>query len=89
MNTKFNPFIHVAFVLYGLNLIFTSNDASQAIIYFGLAFVFDPFDVNQPWKERPKWQKGILVGELVLIFLLLLSAVWPDFKAGIYDGFHS
>jgi hypothetical protein len=89
MNTKFNTYIHVAFVLYGLSLVFGSNNSNQALIYFGLALAFDPFDVNQPWKERPKWQKSILIAELVFTFLLLISSIWPDLKMGLVDGFNS
>ncbi len=89
MNTKFNTYIHVAFVLYGLSLVFGSNNANQALIYFGLALAFDPFDVKQPWKERPNWQKSILIAELVFTFLLLISSIWPDLKSGLIDGFNS
>lgn len=89
MNTKFNTYIHVAFVLYGLSLIFGSNNANQALIYFGLALAFDPFDVNQPWKERPNWQKSILIAESVFTFLLLISSIWPNLKTGLMDGFNS
>lgn len=89
MNTKFNTYIHIAFVLYGLSLVFGSNNANQALIYFGLALAFDPFDVNQPWKKRPNWQKSILIAELVFTFLLLISSIWPDLKSGLIDGFNS
>jgi hypothetical protein len=87
MNTKFNTYIHVAFILYGLSLVFGSNHSQEALIYFGLALAFDPFDVNQPWKERPNWQKSILIAELVFTFLLLISSIWPDLKSGLFDGF--
>jgi hypothetical protein len=89
MNTKFNTYIHVAFVLYGLSLVFGSNNANQALIYFGLALAFDPFDVNQLWKERPNWQKSILIAELLFTFLLLISSIWPNLKSGLIDGFNS
>lgn len=89
MNTKFNRYIHLAFVLYGLSIVFTTNQANQAVIYFGLALAFDPFDVNQPWKERPHWQKSILIAELVFTFLLLITTIWPDLKAGLIDGFNA
>lgn len=89
MNTKFNSFIHVAFVLYGLSLVFVSNNSNQALIYFGLALAFDPFDVNQQWIERPNWQKSILIAELVFTFLLLISSIWPDLKSGFINGFNS
>lgn len=89
MNTKFNSFIHVAFILYGLSLVFGSKNSDQALIYFGLALAFDPFDVNQPWKERPNWQKSILIAELVFTFLLLISSIWPDLKSGLINGYNS
>lgn len=34
----------------------------------GIALAFDPFDQNQPFNERPTWQKVWLVVHLVLVF---------------------
>lgn len=49
MKTKLNIYIHAAFILYGLFQVFIENNINNAVIYFGLALAFDPFDVNQPW----------------------------------------
>lgn len=87
MRTKLNIYIHAAFILYGLFQVFIENNINNAVIYFGLALAFDPFDVNQPWKERPKWQKGVLIAELVFTLLLFITMIWPDFKSGLIDGF--
>jgi hypothetical protein len=27
----------------------------------GIGLAFDPFDINQPWNERPMWQKAWLI----------------------------
>jgi len=76
MNTKFNKIIHLLFVSFGLYLVVLQNNYSDAIIYFGLALAFDPFDVNRPWKNRPIWQKGILVVELILTLALIMYSIW-------------
>lgn len=89
MNTKFNSYIHLAFIVYGLSLVFKTNESNQALIYFGLALAFDPFDQNKSWKVRPNWQKSILIAELVFTFLLLISSIWPNVKSGLLDGFHA
>ena len=87
MNTKFNKYIHIAFVLYGLYVVFAEKNFETAFMYFGLALAFDPFDQTQKWNERPKWQRGVLLAELVFTFLLIISAIWPDLKTGFLDGF--
>ncbi len=86
MNTKFNKYIHIAFIAYGLYVVFVEKNLETAFIYLGLALAFDPFNPSQKWNERPQWQRGILIAELVFTFLLMISAIWPDLKAGFLDG---
>jgi hypothetical protein len=39
----------------------------QAASFLGIALAFDPFDVDQGWKQRPLWQKAILIFHLALV----------------------
>ena len=52
----------------------------DATMYLGLALAFDPFDVNQPWKERPIWQKAWLIIHLALVALLFGYGIGLDSK---------
>ncbi len=60
-NTKpatgnFNKYAYATFLLAGIYFLI-QKDISQAIIFWGLAPVFDPFDVQLPFKNRPVYQQ--------------------------------
>ena len=62
----------IARVLYGgliaLGLIMlTRGDWMQAASNLGIALSFDPFNTEQPWKERPLWQRVWLIVHLSLV----------------------
>jgi len=71
MNTPFNRYVYIAFVLVGLYYAILSKEPMQATIYLGLALVFDPFNTSQKWDDRPLWQRGILVVHLVLTLAMI------------------
>jgi hypothetical protein len=39
----------------------------QGASSFGIALVFDPFNPQQPWNERPTWQKVVLIVHLAVV----------------------
>lgn len=65
--TSYNKVAYGIFVLAGISFLIT-KDASNAVIFWGLALIFDPFDINQPWKERPLYQKVWLIVHLAITF---------------------
>lgn len=67
MKTPFNKFLYIGFVLIGLFQALFSKDYMQAVSSFGIALAFDPFNVEQKWNERPKWQKTVLIIHLGLV----------------------
>lgn len=77
-NQKIMRFLYIGFISLG---IFTAvrGDYSQAGICMGIALAFDPFNPEQPWKERPTWQK------LVLIANLALCAAFFGYEIGFAD----
>lgn len=48
MNTNFNRYLYIAFVLISLYYLFPSKNYSDAVMTLGLALAFDPFDTTQP-----------------------------------------
>ena len=44
-----------AFILLGI-IYLVKKDFSNAVIYWGLALVFDPFDQQVAFNKRPFWQ---------------------------------
>ncbi|MFZ9598200.1 MAG: hypothetical protein ACO28T_07360, partial [Schleiferiaceae bacterium] len=67
-----------------------------AIAQIGIALAFDPFDPNQPWGERPRWQRVWLYTHLALIALIF--GMWmgtndaadaaTDARRGFWDGWN-
>ena len=71
MNTKFNKILYIGFILVGLFQAFFSKDYMQAASSFAIGLIFDPFDQEQKWNDRPKWQKAVLIIHLLLVFTML------------------
>jgi hypothetical protein len=66
MKTPFNRFLYIGFLLLGTYQAAFMNDYIQAASSFGIGMAFDPFNPDQPWKERPIWQKAVLILHLAL-----------------------
>jgi len=89
MKTSFNKYLYLGFVLFGLYELLVKNSVLEAATQLGIALIFDPFDTTQPWKERPKWQKAVLILHLALIAGLFGYEVgYKDFLKGMEDGWN-
>jgi hypothetical protein len=66
MKTSFNKYIYAFFVLVSIYYI-VQKDYGMAVVQLGIALVFDPFNPNQPWNERPIWQRGWLIFHLACV----------------------
>ncbi|OYU80644.1 MAG: hypothetical protein CFE23_07925 [Flavobacterium sp. BFFFF1] len=53
----FNKVLYSLFILFSLYQILVRHLYIDASASLGIALAFDPFDVKQPWNERPLWQK--------------------------------
>jgi len=72
MKTPFNKFLYIGFFFLVLFQAFFSKDYMQATASLGIGFAFDPFNVEQKWNDRPKWQKAVLIIHLGLVALCLV-----------------
>ncbi len=70
MKTPFNKFLYIGFLLLGLFQAFYSKDYMQATASLGIALAFDPFNLEQKWNDRPKWQKAVLIIHLAMVATL-------------------
>ena len=68
MYAKFYRFLYGGFVLFGLYYVVFSKNFSDAGMMLGIALAFDPFNQQQPFNERPTWQKVWLIVHLILVF---------------------
>ena len=67
MNTPFNKFLYLGFLFLGLFQAFFTKDYMQSAASLGIALAFDPFNTEQKWNDRPKWQKTVLIIHLALV----------------------
>lgn len=90
MKAPFNKYLYLGFVLFGLYQLIVQHSALEAATQFGIALIFDPFDTNQPWKERPIWQKGVLILHLAVVAALFGYEVGgSDATKGFMDGWNA
>ena len=61
---RFTYFLYLVLVAY----LFIKGDVEWAITNLGVALVFDPFDANVKWKNRPRYQKVWLIAHVTLTF---------------------
>lgn len=67
MKTPMNKFLYLGFLALGIYQCLLLKDYMQAAASLGIGLAFDPFNVDQKWNERPKWQKIVLVANLALV----------------------
>jgi len=67
MKSPFSKYLYIGFLLLGLFQAIFSRDYMQAAASLGIGLAFDPFDTEQKWGDRPGWQKGVLIINLVLV----------------------
>jgi hypothetical protein len=74
----FNKVLYLLFIVFAAYQVFAKQSYVDAAGSLGIALAFDPFNTQQPWKERPIWQK---------IWLLIhLAAVGLLFGLGVGQG---
>jgi len=80
MNSSFNKFLYIGFLLLGLYQAFISKNYMQATASLGIGMAFDPFNQAQKWNDRPTWQKAVLIIQLALVAAILGFGVWLNDK---------
>ncbi len=71
---NFNKAAYSIFVLAGIYFII-KHDFSQAVTFWGLAVVFDPFNINTPFQKRPFYQQAWLIVHTVITLTLFVLAL--------------
>ena len=71
---NFNKPAYVVYVFSGIYFLI-QQDFSQAVIFWGLALVFDPFQIDTPFNKRPLYQQIWLFVHLAItlgLFVLMI-----------------
>lgn len=87
MSNRLNVLLYLGFISLGCYSIFAKQDWSQLAGHWGIAFLFDPFKVDQPWGQRPRWQRAVLIVQLLVVLSAAILAAFPDFQSGWRAGF--
>lgn len=72
---KFEKIAYGVFVLAGIYFLFT-KDYSNAVVFWGLAPIFEPFNAKIPFGKRPLYQRIWLIAHVVITlmgFVLLIA----------------
>jgi len=80
MNSPFNRFLYIGFLLLGLYQAIFSKDYMQAGASLGIGLAFDPFNVEQKWNDRLTWQKAVLIIHLVFVAAMFGFGFWIQSK---------
>jgi hypothetical protein len=72
MNTPFNKYLYIGFLLLGTYQAFFNKDYLQAAASFGIGLAFDPFNQMTSWYERPTWHKVILYVHLTILWSMFV-----------------
>lgn len=78
-STRFNRILYGMFILLAIYQSVISLNFIEAATAMGIALIFDPFNPQQPWNERPIWQRVWLILHLAIAAGLLGFAMgWND-----------
>ncbi len=83
MKTPYNKFLYGGFLLLSAYYIIVGHRYIDAATNMGIALIFDPFNVDQKWEDRPRWQKFWLVAHLAIMAGLFGLGVGVADRLGI------
>lgn len=70
MKTPYNKFLYFGFVVLGFYQAIINKDYMSAAASLGISMAFDPFNPEQKWKDRPIWQRAILIVQIAIVAAL-------------------
>ena len=76
MKSPVNKYLYIGFLLLGVVQGFFLKDPMQAAASLGIGLAFDPFNTEQKWNDRPAWQKGVLILNLLLLAGMFGFGIW-------------
>jgi hypothetical protein len=75
-SNRINRLLYVAFIIAGILHVAISRHVSDALMYFGIALCFDPFDQKVKWDDRALYQKIWLCVHLALVLTFVVYFIF-------------
>jgi hypothetical protein len=76
ISNSFNRIAYVSFVGLSLYFFLFSDDFMTGVSNLGIALVFDPFDQQTPWKQRPLYQRAWLMVHVSIVLTLFAVGIF-------------
>jgi hypothetical protein len=73
---KFLTSLHFAFVTIAIIYWIVGKEYTDVAMNFGISLAFDPFNQQQKFQDRPKWQIVYLISLLIASFTFLILGIW-------------
>ena len=72
-NTRIvNRTMYSIFVLISGYFLFFRGDYGDAAANLGIALIFDPFNPQQTWKDRPLYQRVWMIVHVVVVLIMFV-----------------
>jgi hypothetical protein len=66
---SFNKMLYTGFVSIAVFYLLFSKNIPEAVTSLGIALIFDPFNPQQPWGQRPLYQRVWLIVHVSIVLL--------------------
>lgn len=66
---SFNKILYTGFLLIAVFYLLFSKNISEALASLGIALIFDPFNPQQSWSQRPLYQRVWLIVHVSVVLL--------------------
>ena len=73
-----NRIAYVFFIIIGIYTISYTDDLMQGVSNLGVALIFDPFNQEKQWSDRPFYQRAWLIVHVTAVIVLLGIAFWKS-----------
>lgn len=71
----YNKVLYALFVFLMVYRVVIKEDYLDGASSLGIALIFDPFDQNRKWNNRPLWQRAWLIVHLLLLVVLFVVGI--------------
>lgn len=69
-----NKYIYISFLIAAI-IFACLEDYGTTIIFGGIGLAFDPFDQQTSFRDRPLWQRALLIVHVLFVLVFIFLSV--------------